>query len=244
MRDLREAMKQGPRATFNSATHLPRRHPLTFALALGGLAAFLLIFGYTDTRHDINDLRPKVVEVERANKADPCVSLSQAVKAGADRKKITHLTARCVSFLNALGDLISHGLACDILKAGGIICHPAIRPAPDARRERGDAPQPANAGQPPAPAPAGDKKGTRHGSESPATPPTPPPSSPASSPPPPSPASPNGQGSAYGRGEGTGNDQNGTPGASANAEVNLPGISVGVGGDCAKRNALGVCVGP
>ena len=161
MRDLREAMKQGPRATLNSATHLPRRHPLAFGLTLATLAAVILIGGYVDNRSDINRLRPKVVQIERTSRADPCVNLSQAVKHGAGVKRTTRLTAQCVTFLNALGDLISHGLACDILKAGGIICRPAIRPTIDEVARGGDASQPAPAGQKQTPADAGDRGGSR-----------------------------------------------------------------------------------
>jgi hypothetical protein len=118
VRDLREAAREGRHALLVSLWRFPKRHPAMIAGVAATLAFCLLFFELVDTQRDVRGLRPRI---ERVESGDPCVELSQAVKERA-KAKVRPLTRQCISFLDALGPLVSLKLSCAILDEGGYEC--------------------------------------------------------------------------------------------------------------------------
>jgi hypothetical protein len=102
MRDLREAIKEGPRAAFVSATHLPGRHPGPIAGLLGGLVCVVLFLGLADTRHDVGSVNKRITKVE-----SPCL------KYGAKSDQCKEAFEQAVL-------TITHAQACAILRKAGL----------------------------------------------------------------------------------------------------------------------------
>lgn len=148
MRELRQAIKEGPRAALVSASRLPRRHPATFAMALGGVAIALLAFGYTDTRRDVDVIEPKVTQIIRS---------AAACQQGASRLDLRS----CVRRIEIALERCRQSAACrsefkSLVRA--VRRKPASRPLGSARG--GGAQNPSTAGQQPEP---GRKPGARGG---------------------------------------------------------------------------------
>lgn len=142
MRELRKAISEGPRAALVSASHLPRRHPATFAMALGGVAIALLALGYADTRRDVNVIEPKVTQI---------IESAAACQKGASRLELRS----CVRRIEIALERCRQSAACraefrSLLQA---VKNPSALGG-------GDAQNPSTASQPSAPAPAGARGGT------------------------------------------------------------------------------------
>ncbi len=154
MRDLREAAREGRHALLVSLWRFPKRHPAMIAGVAATAAFCLLFFGLVDTQRDVSGLRPRI---ERVESGDPCVELSQAVKERA-KERVAPLTRQCISFLDALGPLVSLKLSCAILDEGGYECP---KPGSKAARREVDAGSGTSSphGQP-SPASVGGKEGT------------------------------------------------------------------------------------
>lgn len=60
--------------------------------------------------------------LERVERADPCVTLAQAVEDGAGGPHLGDLTRDCRDFLNGLGPVIPLGLACAIIREARYTC--------------------------------------------------------------------------------------------------------------------------
>jgi hypothetical protein len=91
MRDLKRAMKEGPKAFFNSLADFPHRHPFLISGFVGGLALVLLLFapgGLLDQKGDINVQRKEITKIGSLCGPASLVSGSEAQKACIWRTRI------------------------------------------------------------------------------------------------------------------------------------------------------------
>lgn len=97
---------------------------------LVGVAAVLYIGALVAVVYTLAEQQSTGTRIARAEKFDPCVSLSEAV-ANKATDRIKPLTRECREFLNGIGPLVTIKLSCAIIEKARYIC-PA--PGTDPRR--------------------------------------------------------------------------------------------------------------
>jgi hypothetical protein len=101
---------------------------------LVGVAAVTYIAALGVVVYTLSEQQSADTRITRAEKFDPCVSLSEAVaNKAADR--IKPLTRECREFLNGIGPLVTIKLSCAIIEKARYICPaPGTEPGPTTRR--------------------------------------------------------------------------------------------------------------